>query len=170
MVGVCTSNDRAEHNGLVGLVLEVGVPQLVEFGTHLLEFLLGWADFKACIDSIRRQSGLFGADLPLVEQLGLRLLHTSEEVIGSDGLVGDAEDWGTLSIHLANIKYNTTYWKEWCNGPGTPHCKARLAQGVIYDEVHSLPNTRKIADDLDAKLVEQLSVTDTRSLKDLRGT
>ena len=41
VVGIGTSDDRAEHDGLVGLVLEVAVPELVKLRTHLLELFLG---------------------------------------------------------------------------------------------------------------------------------
>ena len=47
VVGICTSHDGAEHDRLVGLVLEVTVVKLVEFRAHLLQFLLGRADLIA---------------------------------------------------------------------------------------------------------------------------
>ena len=47
VVSVCTGDDGTEHDGLVGLVLEVPVVKLVEFRAHLLQFLLGRADLIA---------------------------------------------------------------------------------------------------------------------------
>lgn len=90
MVGVCSGDDGAKHDGLVGLVLEVSVPELVELRAHLLELRLGRANLEASVDGVRRQLGLLGADLPLVEHLGLNLLDTTQEVVGGDALVGDA--------------------------------------------------------------------------------
>ena len=47
VVGVRARDDRAEHDGLVGLVLEVAVVKFVEFWAHLLQFLFGRADLIA---------------------------------------------------------------------------------------------------------------------------
>ena len=44
VIGVRATDDGSEHHRLVGLVLEVTVPELVEFRSHLLQFLLGGTD------------------------------------------------------------------------------------------------------------------------------
>ena len=50
------------------------------------------SDLEASIDRVGRQAGLLGADLPLLEDLILNLLDTTQELVGGDGLVGDTED------------------------------------------------------------------------------
>lgn len=52
VVGVCTSNDRAKHNGLVWLILEVAIPELIELRPHLLEFRFRGTDLESGIDSV----------------------------------------------------------------------------------------------------------------------
>lgn len=46
VVCVGTSNDGAKHDGLVGLVLEVTVPELIKLRSHLLHLLLGRANLE----------------------------------------------------------------------------------------------------------------------------
>lgn len=69
MVGVGSVDDGAEHDRLVGLVLEVGVPQLVEFGAHLLQLCFSRADLESGVDGVRRKPRLLRADFPLSEEL-----------------------------------------------------------------------------------------------------
>jgi hypothetical protein len=69
MVGVGTSDDRTEHDGLVWLVLKVPVPEGVEFGTHLLQLSLGGTDLEASVDGVRSEPGPLRAKLPFLEQL-----------------------------------------------------------------------------------------------------
>ena len=52
VVGVGTRNDGAKHDGLIGLVLEVAVPELVELRSHLLELLLSWPQLVTRIDGV----------------------------------------------------------------------------------------------------------------------
>ena len=96
MVGVGTGDNGTEHDGLVWLVLEVTVPQLVELRTHLLELRLGGADLEASINGVGRQPSLLGAGIPLGADLPLNLLDTTKEVVGSDGLVGDTVDYAIV--------------------------------------------------------------------------
>ena len=42
--------NRAKHDGLVGLVLEVRLPELVELRTHFLELSFGWADLMGNVN------------------------------------------------------------------------------------------------------------------------
>ena len=42
--GLTTRHDRAEHDRLVGLVLEVGIPKLIELRSHLLQLLFRWTN------------------------------------------------------------------------------------------------------------------------------
>ena len=81
MVGVGTCDDGAKHDGLVGLVLEVAVPERVELGAHLRELRLGGADLEAGVDRVRGEARLLGARLPLGEELLLRVLVAAQEVI-----------------------------------------------------------------------------------------
>ena len=46
VVRVRARDDRAKHDRLVGLVLEVGVPEVVELRTHFLQLGLSWSDLK----------------------------------------------------------------------------------------------------------------------------
>ena len=92
VVRVRTSDDRGEHDGLVGLVLEVPVPEVVKFGAHLLELLLGRTDLPSSIDEVRRESRFLRARLPLSIKLLLYLLDTAKEVIRRDTFVRDTED------------------------------------------------------------------------------
>ena len=80
-------DDRAEHDGLVGLVLEVPVPELVEFGAHLLQLLLSGTDLEAGIDRVRGEPCFLRAGLPLGEELPLNVLITTEEVVEGRRLV-----------------------------------------------------------------------------------
>ena len=73
MIGISARHNRAEHDWLVGLVLEISIVELVELGAHLLEFFLGGSNLKqgpreiqgysrkrlesclkSCIDGVRR--------------------------------------------------------------------------------------------------------------------
>lgn len=60
------------HYGLVGLVLEVLVPEGVEFGAHFLQLFLAGANLEAGVDGVRRETSLLRRDLPLLEQLKRR--------------------------------------------------------------------------------------------------
>jgi hypothetical protein len=77
---------------LVGLVLEVAVPELVELGTHFLELLLGWADLEAGVDRVGREARFLGADLPLLEDLLTGLWVAAHEVVDRETLLVYAED------------------------------------------------------------------------------
>ena len=92
MVGVGASDDRAKHDGLVGLVLEVAVPELVELRSHGLQLLLSWTNLEASIDSVRREASLLRRNFPLLEHLLLYLLDATEEVVGGDRLIRDTVD------------------------------------------------------------------------------
>ena len=92
VVGVRARDDRAEHDGLVGLVLEILVPERVELGAHLLELLLGRADLEPSVDSVRGEACLLRARLPLCEELLLGVLVSAEEVVERHSVVGDAVD------------------------------------------------------------------------------
>ena len=49
-------------------------------------------NLEACVDRIRRESGLLGADLPLVEEFATRLRVTTEEVIKGGSLFANTVD------------------------------------------------------------------------------
>ena len=92
VVGVCAGDNGTKHHRLVGLVLEVGVPESVKLRTHLLELFGGGPDLPASVDEVGGQARLFGAGLPLGVELLLDLCDAAQEVVGGDGLVRDAED------------------------------------------------------------------------------
>lgn len=87
MVCIGTGDDRAEHDRLVGLVLEVSIPELVELGTHLLQLLFSRTNListvsllgggrdncnchlEASINGVGREASFLRTDLPLLEQL-----------------------------------------------------------------------------------------------------
>lgn len=46
VVRISARHDGAEHDRLVGLVLEIPVVQLIELGSHLLELFLGGSNLK----------------------------------------------------------------------------------------------------------------------------
>jgi hypothetical protein len=46
VVGVRSRDDGSEHHWLVGLVLEVLVPKVIELGPHLLQLFLGGTDLR----------------------------------------------------------------------------------------------------------------------------
>lgn len=100
MVSVSTGDDGTEHDRLVGLVLEVAVPKFIELRSHLLEFLGRWPQLVARIDGVGREACLLWADFPLLEQLLLDLLDTTEEVISSHGVVGHAIDCSNISVGI----------------------------------------------------------------------
>lgn len=64
-----SSDDGTEHDRLVGLVFEVSIPQLVEFGSHLLQLLFGGANFEPGIDGVGGEPSALRAGFPLVENL-----------------------------------------------------------------------------------------------------
>jgi hypothetical protein len=79
-----SSNDRVMHDRLVRLVLEVAVPTRAEFvhwpRVHLLELLLRGANLDTGFDAVggKRTSAI---DVPLLEDLVLRLLIAADEVV-----------------------------------------------------------------------------------------
>ena len=92
MVGVGTGDDGAEHDGLVGLVLEVFVPEVVELGAHLLELGLGGADLEAGVDGVAAEPCTLRAHLPLLEELPARLRVAAKEGVKSRRLLAHAVD------------------------------------------------------------------------------
>lgn len=115
MICIGTCHDRAEHDWLIGLVLEVLFVEFVEFRTHFFEFFFRGPDFEASIDGVGSEPGFLGTDFPFLEDLHrVKGVHcqqdgggqqrmwgtdlasdvgcAAQEVINSWRLVGDAED------------------------------------------------------------------------------
>jgi hypothetical protein len=69
VVRVGAANDTREHDRFVGLVLEVAVPELVELGPELFEFLLGGPQLPASVDGVRGKESARRLGLPLAVDL-----------------------------------------------------------------------------------------------------
>ena len=84
MVTEPTSDDRVVHDWLIRLVLEVRVPTRPELwarpAVHLLELLFGRTDLDTSINTIGCERTC-AVDVPLVEDLFLSLLVTTNEVV-----------------------------------------------------------------------------------------
>jgi len=78
------SNDGVVHDWFVGLILEVRVPTGPELwarpAVHLLELFFGRSDFDTSVDTVGRER-TSAVDVPLVEDLLLSLLVTTDEVV-----------------------------------------------------------------------------------------
>ena len=92
VVRVRPADDRAEHDGLVRLVLEVAVPERVELGAHLLELRLGGADLEPGVDRVRGEARFLGARLPFRKELLLCVFVAAQEVVECLRLVRYAVD------------------------------------------------------------------------------
>jgi len=110
-----TSNDGVMHDRLVWLVLEVAVPARAELvhwpAVHLLELLLCWADLDAGFDTIRGQWAS-AIDVPLIEDLFLSLLVTSDEVIEALNMWLSTED-RECKVVVLEVETNTGQVNQW---------------------------------------------------------
>lgn len=74
----------------------------------------------------------------------------------------------SVDRHGANLGF--THWKELCSGPDIARYElTAMSRTVRRAQIgrRDIPNTWKIANDLDIELLQQLGATNTRALQDL---